>query len=221
MAVRFGGNDSTLDSPTITGTITMDGSVGIPNTGDLYYSNSQKSFCVQEPMGTAYGMGLSKVLYSDFVGSAAIANTTTETNFAFQSSPTVLANSLTVGKKIEVTISGIVSDTLTPTLTLKFYLGSVQLLTTGAVTLGASLANQMFQMNVGFTVRELGSSGLVMPDGTVTIGGVLTPVAFEGVTAASTVNTTVDQIIKFSAQFSAANAANTITGNVLTVKVLG
>ena len=166
----------------------------------------------------------------------AIANTTTET--IIFPNVTVPANYLQDGRVLRLTAYGRHSTTATPTLTFAVRWGGVSgivIAQSGAITCGSAVSNAMWKVEVLIQVRSNGSTGSVFAVGEVHVGedaastvgsatnasamglmgsaGVATP-------AAVTVDLTADTALALTADWSAANAANTLTGHVYVIEAL-
>lgn len=156
---------------------------------------------------------------------AAVANTTTETTLlgTVLGTYTIEASQINLaGKTVRVRVRGVVSDTLTPTLNIKFKIGGTTIVSTGAQTMVTSLANNSFECVVDLVTRTTGSSGTIMANGmfnynTPAFALVSEPMV---ITSTATVNLTTTQVIDVTATWSAASASNTITGQTVTVEIL-
>lgn len=160
------------------------------------------------------------VVYTNEAASTAISNTVTET--AFSTSYTIPANSLEPGTLIRIKWQGIATATnATDTLTIKVYVGGITgtLLFTHAATDVAN--NDVFSGEYNLVVRTIGSSGTV-----VGFGAGKSIAAAEGtatykddILASTTLDTTASKAIAVSAQWSVANAGNSVRLDVLSVEI--
>jgi len=123
---------------------------------------------------------------------------------------TIPANTLAVGDRIKVKVYGIYSR-VSGTLTSRLKNNAVTMLATGARTMTTS-TNVGFSYEAIITVRTIGAGGTVSADlttlfdeGTFADGDL---VASNGTHA---IDTTISQVLTFSAQWSVSNAGNTIT----------
>jgi hypothetical protein len=163
----------------------------------------------------------------------AIANSTTETILV--ANVTIPANYMQDGRVLRLTAFGGYGTTATPTLQFRLRWGGVSgtvfaatgaITTTSAVGGGASMTAQ-WEMMALLQVRSNGSSGTLMANGriithtntaltagTVTNYGQVSPLvagATGGSTpAVATLDFTADTALSFTAQWSAANSANSI-----------
>jgi hypothetical protein len=169
----------------------------------------------------------------------AVANSTTEA--ILFPNITVPANFLQDGRVLRLTIYGRWSNVVTavPTLTLKLRWGGVAgtiIAQTPAITTpAAATTSAPFKIEVTVQVRSNGASGtlFVMGEAVMTPGAapVFGTVANYGLTAllsstgttvpaAVTVDLTADTALAVTAQWSAANAANSATGHIYTLEAL-
>lgn len=155
------------------------------------------------------------LLYESVAASASIASTTAET--AFDKSFTLPANSLRVGDVLRIRIQTIAPTTnSTDTLTVKLYIGSLMIVTTGAV----DVANG----DIGFidaivTVRTIGASGTVEGAGEVGLGvpGTVTGKPF--LLASSALDTTVANVVVAKATWSVSSASDIVRLDTMTVNL--
>ena len=146
-----------------------------------------------------------------------VANTVTETSlFAGGSgSLTIAANALTVGGIIDFRLTGIISDTATPTLRLRVKFGATTILDSTAVTLGA-ITNDYFEVKGQIICRTTGVSGTVIGAALFdTSGGDLLPLVRTGGSPDTvTIDTTATQAFDITLEWGAASASNTVTAQV-------
>ena len=168
---------------------------------------------------------VSNLVRSDLVAfvataSATLANSTAEATIlgAGSGSLTLAAGYLnTIGKSLHVRVMGIISNTGTPTFTVKMKFGSTVQASTGAVTTPASLSNSIFVADFWLTCITTGVTGTVRTQGTMQLGAA---VAGAPSTAAVTNDLTGALVIDVTGQWSAMSVSNTITvSNVYVEKV--
>lgn len=194
----------------------INGSAGA-NNGTIWTDVTRRALQVKQSSVTQTLVGC--IFTQTATGTA--ANTTSETTISSTGTGTLTlpADFFTVGKKIRLTGFGIHSGTASPNLTIKIKFGSTVILTTGAVATGNS-TNEGFNIAADITCRSTGVSGTVMSGGNY-IENATTPRSFGMVnTGTVTVNTTVSQAITVTAQWSVANASNTISLQDFAVEVL-
>lgn len=170
---------------------------------------------------TGSGRIIAKKLHSSVAASAAVTNTTTETEF--DQSHTLAPNLLKAGSLIRIRYQGIATATnSTDTLTVKLYLGGK----TGTA-LQASAAtdvanNNIFGGEFSLVVRTVGATGTMVGFGTYikTLAASDTATMVAGSLASTTVDTTVAQKIAVAATWSVANAGNSCRLDFLSVEML-
>lgn len=147
---------------------------------------------------------------SSQTASVTVANSVAETTVLGTSigSKTILANVTKIGGRIKATVSGIISNTATPTLTLKLKLGSTVVLSTGAITTPSGLSNSLLLLKIDATFRTVGGSGTIIGQGFAILNGTIFPLTL---TATVTIDTTANQEIDVTAQWGTASASNTLT----------
>ncbi len=151
-----------------------------------------------------------------------IANSTTET--ILFPNITIPANFLTEGRTLRLTVRGKISNVVTTpgNITFRLRWGGVSgtiLCQSAAVAMSATaFTDAIFAIYIEFTVRASGSSGSVLAIGEFASGNLSTVApnylgsAGATVPAAVTVDLTADTALAITAQFSIANASNSITG---------
>jgi hypothetical protein len=150
-----------------------------------------------------------------------VANTTTETTLFSTGVGTLTlpANFLKVGQTILVKLEGTHGGTANPTLTINCYLGAT-LIATGNFTEN-NVSNEWLKIEFACTVRTVGATGTVMTQGHYESSEPKIYAVRNGTsTSAVTVDTTASLTIDVKAQWSAANAANTITITNASVEVV-
>lgn len=155
------------------------------------------------------------------VDGTAITNVATEA--AIMPAITVLGGFMSDGRVLEYETQGRIGATATPTVTLRLRWGGLTgnvIAQSAAVTLAAVTA-AIFELSFKITTRANGTSGSLFAIGKVIWGATIktsnTPdmLGSAGATTPAAVanDLTVDASLVMSAQFSAANASNAITGH--------
>lgn len=169
----------------------------------------------------------------------AVANTTTET--ILFPNVTIPGNYLADGRVLRLKAYGRYGNVVTsvPTLTFRArwggVAGTVIAASAAIVTSATAMTAALWSLELLIQVRSNGSTGTVFAMGevqmttntaptfgTVTNYGVPTMMASAGLAtpAAVTVDLTADTALSLTAQWSAANASNTITGHIYTIESL-
>lgn len=155
--------------------------------------------------------------------------TTTSTKTYFNLNCKISANRLAAGSIITISGRGVYNGNVTDTLVLTLDAcqisgcGSgtvVNLATTGTLTL-AAVSNQGWELNENTNTFTIGSSGTLDTQGKAFFetAATVTTIAWTPNTATATVNTTVDEYLSISAQFSSNNASNAITLRNLQISI--
>jgi hypothetical protein len=106
-------------------------------------------------------MGVSG-LYAQTANSAIVTNTTTETTIIGTGvgTLTVPANGFSVGDSFRAVLGGIINANNNQTIRIKLKAGSVILLDSGLQNLGSAVTDDVWSLNVDFTIRQLGAAGV-------------------------------------------------------------
>lgn len=150
---------------------------------------------------------------SIFIGtaSATVANTTVETTLLSTGVGTLTlpADFLSVGRSVSLYVSGIHSAAGNPTIRIRVYLGSTVILDSTAIAAHAG-TNFTFALRGQFTCRSVGAMGTVFAQG---VYQELDGGGSNGMsnTAATTIDTTVSQIINVTAEWGTTSPSDTIT----------
>lgn len=148
--------------------------------------------------------------------SSAIASTTDET--AFSVTQDLSAGLYQPGRIFRLTASGVFSTTGTPTLQFRVKIGTTTIVEFTAQAAPNNSSSQPFLIQAEIITRSLGATGTVMGQGRLFFG---TSAAVENVVnaAATTVNTTTEQTINVTADWSANSSSNTTTLKTLILEL--
>lgn len=155
-------------------------------------------------------------LFAQTASSTPITNTAVETSLldGGVGTLTVAANALIVGDSFRGVLNGHISCNNSATIHIRIKSGSVLLVDTGVVALDTA-TNKHWQLDIRFTVRAIGAAGVAK----IASGGLFSyqknsGINFEGMHFSTENNTTFDTTINntlvITAQWGAANAANSI-----------
>jgi hypothetical protein len=131
---------------------------------------------------------------------------------------TVPANGFSVGDSFRAVFGGILNATNNQTIRVKVKAGAVILLDSGAQNI-TNITNNVFNLNIDFTVRQLGAAGvasIVTLGGfhyTKTVNGAVEGFAFNTVNS-TTFNTTISNTLDVTIQWGAASAGNSIYSDI-------
>jgi hypothetical protein len=203
--------------------------IGISQGADLSERKSTLQNSLTEPytivdikdyvQSNTKGIGL----FAQTVSSANITNTNVETSLIGSGvgSLSVPANGFQVGDSFHAKLIGHISANSSATLRLRFKSGSVVLADTGIVDLD-TISNRHWEINTYFTIRSLGSAGTA----SIASGGIFSytknsGLNFEGTNFSiinnTTFDTTVVNTLNVTAQWGAANAADSIYSELFTL----
>lgn len=166
----------------------------------------------------------SALVYQD--GTVPVGNTIANqsgSDVAFTSTYTLIANTLTVGTVIRINLKGIYgTNIVAPNITGKIKFGATTMLTTGAITSIAGVTNGGWTGYAEFIVTTIGAAGTVESQGFLEFSTAATTALTVNLsnTAAVALDTTIDNIITVTVNWSTSNAANTISLRTITVDKL-
>jgi hypothetical protein len=168
----------------------------------------------QGPMGTSG-------LYAETANSAVVTNTTVETTLINGGVGTlsVPANGFAVGDSFRAVMGGVMNAANNQTIRIRVKAGSVVLADSGIQNLGNSVINDVFTINIDFTIRQIGTAGVAS---IVSLGGFhYTKTSNASVQAfafntlnTTTFDTTVSNMLDITVQWGAASTANNIYSDV-------
>jgi hypothetical protein len=136
---------------------------------------------------------------------------------------------LVVGKKYRFNARGVISGTSGGTFYGKMLIGSSLIASSSTFNLNPSLNNNYFEIDTTFTIRDVGTSGVVigggkmLTDATSLVSGLTRPIvaisSLGGLTGV-TVNTTADQFFDVTINFSTASTTNAVVITEATLEYL-
>jgi hypothetical protein len=172
-------------------------------------------------------IGLDKVpktnnfgLFAQTANSVPITNTTVETSIinGGVGSLSVPANGFQVGDSFRAVVAGVLNVTNNQTIRIRVKSGSVILLDSTAQPI-SNITNDIFSLNVDFTIRALGTAGVasIVSLGTFhyvkTVNGVLEGFSFNVVNN-TTFDTTISNTLDITVEWGAANTGNNIYSDI-------
>lgn len=172
----------------------------------------------KDEIGLAENLAMNAYKMSASIDDASVVNTTDETTMIGSSigGLDILANTLKIGDVIRLKATGIINTTGTPDGTIRIYLGST-LIAESTVTL-TSLTDNYFEAELDITVRTITS---ILGTGSVYASGktvVQSPSGFGNLVGRAIytatdieVDTSVDNTLNATYQFSVADPENNIT----------
>jgi hypothetical protein len=202
----------------------IDAAAGV--NADIKYKN--KTYSVSEtedslvadantsivPASLSYG------LYAQTANSTPVTNTTVETTLINGGVGTlsVPANGFSVGDSFRAVMAGVLNTANNQTIRIRVKAGSVLLLDSGAQNI-TNITNDVFSLNIDFTIRQLGTAGVasIVSLGTFhyvkTVNGVIEGFSFNTVNN-TTFDTTISNTLNITVQWGAANTGNSIYSDI-------
>lgn len=159
------------------------------------------------------------VVYRLLAAGTALTGSSTETALG---SFSIDASTLKAGTVVKIRYQGIATATnSTDTLTIKTYIGGLSgtaLLTSSATD---ATNNDIFEGEVTLVVRTAGASGTFVAVGghTKVEGASGTATRVSAITASTTIDTTVAQVVAVSGQWSTTSGSNSCRLDILTVEI--
>jgi hypothetical protein len=165
--------------------------------------------------------GPSGGLFAQTANSTLVTNTTVETSLVNGGVGTlsVPANGFSVGDSFRAIVGGVVNANNNQTLRVRVKAGSIVLLDSGPQNLGSSVINDVFSINVDFTIRQLGAAGVASIVSLGSFHYVKTNNASVQGFGFNTVNsttfdTTISNTLDITVQWGAASTGNNIYSDI-------
>jgi hypothetical protein len=173
---------------------------------DSYYTN---------PLGYTRG------LFAQTANSTIITNTTVETTLinGGVGTLTVPANGFKVGDSFRAVFGGVMNANNNQTIRIRVRAGSILLLDSLAQNLGSSVINDVWSLNIDFTIRQIGPAGTAS---IVTLGAFhytkTNNASVQGfgfnVVNNTTFDTTIPNVLGVTAEWGAASTGNNIYSDI-------
>ena len=159
-------------------------------------------------------------LFAQTANSTIITDTTVESSLVNGGVGTlsIPANGFTVGDSFRAIVAGVLNSTNNQTITIRAKAGSITLLDSGAQTI-SNITNDVFTLNVDFTIRQIGAVGLasIVSLGafhyTKTVNGSIQGFAFNVVNN-TTFDTTVSNTLDITVEWGASDPGNSIYSDI-------
>lgn len=159
-------------------------------------------------------------LYAQTANSTAITGTNVETTLinGGVGSLSVPANGFSIGDSFRAVVAGVLSAANNQTIRIKVKSGSVILLDSGAQPI-TNITNDVFSLNIDFTIRALGTAGAasIVSLGTFhyvkTSNAAIQGFSFNSVNN-TTFNTTIQNTLNITVQWGSNNAGNSIFSDI-------
>ena len=160
-------------------------------------------------------------LYAQTANSTIITNTTVESSLinGGVGSLTVPANGFKVGDSFRAVFGGVMNADNNENITIRVDSGPIVLLDSGLQNLGSSVINDVWSLNIDFTIRQIGPAGTasIVSSGsfhyTKTSNASIQGFAFNVVNN-TTFDTTISNVLDVTAQWENASAGNNIYSDI-------
>jgi hypothetical protein len=167
------------------------------------------------PATVSYG------LFAQTANSTLITNTTAESSLinGGVGTLTIPANGFQVGDSFRAVFGGVMNANNNQNITIRVKAGSIVLLDSGPQNLGSSVINDIWSLNIDFTIRAIGAAGVAS---IVTLGAFhytktnnasVQGFGFNTVNN-TTFDTTISNILNVTAQWGAASTGNNIYSDI-------
>jgi membrane-bound inhibitor of C-type lysozyme len=177
---------------------------GVIPSGGMYNEGGRLWF----REGSTLNKALVGAIYTQ-TSSVTVTNTVTETS-VLNSTITLPANTLNIGKTIRFKLSGLHSAVSSPTIRIKVKLGTTIILDTTAVTT-SNLTNGIVVIEGDITCRTTGTSGSVYGQGLYNEYGTTNNFNQMINTGATTINTTTSQVLDVTVTWGTASVSDSLT----------
>lgn len=194
------------------GTNGSSGTAGITGTAGTSGSSGTSPIL---PLPVVYG------LYSQTANSAIVTNTIAETTIigAGVGTLSVPANGFSVGDSFRAIFGGVINAENNQTIRIRMRTGAVLLLDSGPQNLGSAVIDDVWSLNVDFTVRQIGAAGVAS---IVSLGSFhytkTNNASVQGfgfnVVNNTTFNTTISNTLDVTVEWGAANTGNNIYSDI-------
>ena len=196
---------------------------GLNQPDDLYYT----TLTVQQindlanavspvpPVSVNYG------LFAQTANSTIITNTTVESSLinGGVGTLTVPANGFSIGDSFRAVFGGVINANNNQTIRIRVRAGSILLLDSGLQNLGSSVINDVWSLNIDFTIRQTGAAGVAS---IVSLGSFhytkTNNASVQGfgfnVVNNTTFDTTISNILNVTAQWGAASTGNNMYSDI-------
>lgn len=169
---------------------------------------------IQGPAGTPG-------LYAQTANSTVVTDTTVETSLinGGVGTLTVPANGFSVGDSFRAILGGVINATNNQTIRVRVKAGAIVLLDSGLQNLGSAVTNDVWSLNVDFTIRQVGVAGVasIVSLGsfhyTKTNNASVQGFGFNTINT-TTFDTTVSNTLDITVQWGSASTGNNIYSDV-------
>jgi hypothetical protein len=181
----------------------------------------QNWYTMQDIIDTVGFISYSGGLYAQTANSIPVTATTTESTLIGTGvgSLSIPANVFQIGDSFRAVFGGVMNAANNQTIRIRVKAGSVTLLDSGVQSLTNSIVNDIFTLNLDFTIRQLGVAGVAS---IVSIGSFhyvktsnASPQGFAfNVVNNTTFNTTISNTLNVTVEWGSNNAGNSIYSDI-------
>ena len=160
-------------------------------------------------------------LFAQTANSTIITNTTVESSLinGGVGTLTIPANGFSVGDSFRAVFGGVINANNNQNITIRVKAGSIVLLDSGAQNLGSSVIDDVWSLNIDFTIRAIGAAGVasIVSLGsfhyTKTNNASVQGFGFNTVNS-TTFDTTISNALNVTAQWGTASSGNNIYSDI-------
>ena len=203
------------------GTTGTSGSSGVNGTSGSSGVNGTSGTSGSSGTSAALPASVNYGLFAQTANSTIITNTTVETSLinGGVGTLTVPANGFSVGDSFRAVFGGVINAGNNQTIRIRVRAGSVLLLDSGLQNLGSSVINDVWSLNIDFTIRQIGTTGVAS---IVSLGSFhytkTNNASVQGfgfnVVNSTTFDTTIGNTLDVTAQWGAASTGNNIYSDI-------
>ncbi len=204
----------------------IDAAAGV--NADIHYKNktysvaeTEDSLVADANVATIIPSSLSYGLFAQTANSTIITNTTVETTLinGGVGTLTVPANGFSIGDSFRAIFGGVINANNNQTIRIRVRAGSILLLDSGLQNLGSSVINDVWSLNIDFTIRQIGTAGVAS---IVSLGSFhytkTNNASVQGfgfnVVNSTTFSTTISNTLDVTAQWGSASTGNNIYSDI-------
>lgn len=200
----------------------IDAAAGV--NADIHYKNKTYSVAETEDslvIDANNTLSLNYGLFAQTANSTIITNTTVETSLinGGVGSLIVPANAFSVGYSYRAVFGGVINANNNQTIRIRVRTGSILLLDSGLQNLGSSVIDDVWSLNIDFTIRQIGTAGVAS---IVSLGSFhytkTNNASVQGfgfnVVNSTTFDTTISNTLDVTAQWGSASTGNNIYSDI-------
>jgi hypothetical protein len=209
------GSTGTSGSSGTSGTSGTSGINGSSGTAGITGTAGTSGVSPTLPTSISYG------LFAQTANSTIITNTTAESSLinGGVGTLTIPANGFSVGDSFRAVFGGVINADNNQTIRIRVKAGSIILLDSGLQNLGSAVIDDVWSLNIDFTIRQIGTAGVAS---IVSLGSFhytkTNNASVQGfgfnVVNNTTFSTTISNVLDVTAQWGAASTGNNIYSDI-------